>query len=35
MKNENRTPANPEVISRKSRFDMLSELFGFLKHNKK
>ncbi len=35
MKNENRTPASLEELSQASRFDMLSELFGFLKHNKK
>ena len=35
MKNENRTAENLEELSRKSRFDMLSELLGFLKHNKK
>ena len=35
MKNENRTPANLEEVSEKSRFDVLSELLGFLKHNKK
>ncbi len=35
MKNENRTPESLEELSRKSRFDMLSELLGFLKHNKK